>query len=460
VTIGLKKRTAEERAAGLLFSETFRSRDAVERGGATIVGTGTTFSTAGVAFSGSGNLLYNVSGAKIIRAAMTIVIEFTLGFVGNDGVLHYSFDVTTAAGAGRCAITKDAANAIVVTMGSTVVLTVAYATWNAALVAGKNTLIVSTTTGATTAWLNGTSIGTSATAWTLSPAVTLFAVGSSYAGATRWTGTISRFEIYGNVCTAVDEPYLRAGTLISKLDDYLVCVPGTSYYKRVSDGLYVTDVLEKAGITQALMGSDGATAAQFPKVAREAGLVRGFSFDGGDQINVGDLAAFSAAGVDKPFSVAMIAQVDDFSAALALLTKAASLTVGEWALYVLATGLLQFLTIDNSAGANRGRAAGSVAMKKGLLQVVIATYAGTGVVGGFAIYLGGVRVDSANITNGTYTSMADTATDVLVGAGLSTGAVASQLNGKSALPEIFDYCLSPLQAKALTARLLRQSRVA
>jgi hypothetical protein len=156
----------------------------------------------------------------------------------------------------------------------------------------------------------------------------------------------------------------------------------------------------------------------------------------------------------------MIAQVDDFSAALALLTKAASLTVGEWALYVLATGLFQFLTIDNSAGANIGRAAGSVAMKKGLPQVVIATYDGTGVVGGFAIYLEGVRVDSANITNGTYTSMDDTATDALVGAGLATGAVASQLNGKSTLPEIFDYCLSSIQAKALTARLQRIARAA
>lgn len=445
---------------GLLFRLDARSRWAVEEGGATLVGTGTTFGQNGVTFDGNGNLSYAVAGPKILRSTLTFKIKFTLGFSPDDGITRYLFNISTAAGLARTLVAKaGATNLLTISAGNTTtVLSVAYATWSAALVAGENTLIVSTTSGATSAWLNGTLIGTSATAWALQSSPTTFTIGSLYNGTSRWIGTVSALEIYGNTCTDVDEPYLRNGTLISKLDDYLVAIPGTSYYKRASDGLFVTDVDGSAGITQALMGSDGSTAAQFPKVAREAGLVRGFSFDGGDQLNLGDSDALSFTdGVnDLPFSI--VALVTHTSGTTrTLISKCNGISVGEWALYYNTSGTWVFLTIDNDTGAYIGRNGSLVAGAPpfGPPVVVCATYSGSKTTSGFALYKGGNRFDGGNTFAGVYGGMRNTANLVRVGIG-----VTAQHSGDLVLPMIFGYELSPLQVKALGARLQRTARVA
>ncbi|MCK9355576.1 MAG: hypothetical protein M0R22_00275 [Dehalococcoidia bacterium] len=459
MTVGEVIRTPEERAMDLLFKlgHSLTSRDAVERGGATIVGTGTTFGLDGMTLNGSGNLSYSTAGPSVLRASRTTVVEFTLGFSGDDGAIHYFFDYTTLSGTGRFAITKNAANAIVVTIGGTTVLTVAYATWNAALVVGRNVLVLSSITGSTTLWLNGTSIGTSATAWAAVAGMHTFAVGAAYDNGSRFTGTIHRFEIYGNVATAVDEPYLRAGTLISALNDPLAVLPGTSYYKNDA-GLYVTDVGGRIGGT-ALMGSDGATAAQFPTVARSAGLVRGFGFDGGDQVNLGDsdLFSFTDGAVDKPFTLACLAS-QTLASTQALIAKSNGVTAGEYQLGLnVNAGIIEavFLLIDETGVAYIGRT-GSLNVKLlGALTPIIATCSGSGTVAGLRIYAGGIRADTTNTTFGVYARMRNTARTLRVG---NDDSGVMPMRGSVVLPCAFDYEASPLQAKAIGARLLQQSR--
>lgn len=457
MTVGERVRAPELSRLPLLFQERFRSRAAVEKNGATLVGTGTTFSD-GLVLNGSGNLLYTVSGAKILRAALTIKIVFTLGFSGDDGVLHYFIDAATSTPAARFAITKDASNNIVVTAGNTVVLTAAYATWSAQLVAGRNTLIISTTTGATTAWLNGTSIGTSATAWSFAVS-TLFAIGASIANANRYTGTIHEVAIYGNVCTSVDEPYLRQGNLIESIDfsKALAYLPGVTSYQRDSDSLFVTEVGGKGTVKEALMGSDGSTAAQFPGLLTP----RGFSFDGGDQINLGDSDQFSftTGSADKPFSVSALIIPSKFGVGVVMPIISKMDVDGvlyEWIFSVSPLSRsLSFLCYDGSARKGRSSSNNSIDY---LPTVVIGTYGGSGTpLTGVKLYKNGVAFDSANSTSGTYVCMKNTAAACRVG---SDNNASRLFRGVIILPVIWDFELSPLQAKALTARMLRLARAA
>jgi len=438
---------------GLLFKlgHSLTSRDAVERGGATLVGTGTTFGPDGMTLNGSGNLSYAVAGSSILRSTLTFEIEFTITALGKS---QEFFSIATALGAVLCRIGLGVSDALTVTMGGTAVLSVAYATWSSYYNSGaRNTIVVSTTTGATTMWLNGTSVGTSVTAWTPSYTTTLVAIGATYANGTRFVGTIHRFEIYGNVATAVDEPYLRQGTLISALDNPLAVLPGTSYYKNDA-GLYVTDVGGRIGGT-ALMGSDGATAAQFPSIIKP----RGFSFDGGDQINLGDDDRYSFTdGVsDKPFSVAMLAMTPDLAASRTFFSKTTGQTDGEWYCRYTTLGAIAFVLIDSVTLATISVTSANGVLRPGVPFVLIVTSRGNALSTGLSIYRNGISVGT--ITGGVgYLGNHNTALPVRLGLGV-TG-LSGAFSGNEVLPYIFDYEISPLQARALTARLKYQDRVA
>jgi len=449
VTVGEVIRTPEERAMGLLFKlgHSLTSRDKIEAGGATIVGTGTTFGPDGVTFDGNGNLSYAVSGAKISRSTLTIKLDLT--FAVPAGGLCYILDSV----GNNITVHRRADNALWIMAGGALVLNIAYATWSAQLVVGKNKLVISLISGSNAIWLNGISIGTSVTTWALKPSSTVLSIGSSHTNTSRFVGTIHAVEIYGNTSTAVDEPYLRQGTLISALDDPLAVLPGTSYYKNDA-GLFVTDVGGRIGGT-ALMGSDGATAAQFPSIIRP----RGFSFDGGDQINLGndDRYSFTDGVTDKPFSVACIVQ-QNVGAKCLIMGKATASNNGEYILgAILAGGLVRiyFLQIDETAVAwiSRYAVLGVNGLSRG--RVIAATSSGSGTAAGMRIYADGVRVDTNDSPSGVYARMRSTVRPLLVGGG---NAGYTALNGTETLSVIDDKEWSPLQVKALTARLLRLAR--
>ncbi|MFA4974535.1 MAG: hypothetical protein WC683_18160 [bacterium] len=214
MTVGLRDHVPELGRLPLLFRETFPDRDSVERNGATIVGTGTTFGPDGVTFDGNGNLLYNVSGPSILRAGYTIVFTVTFGSALDDDADHMFYDIIGTGG--RQYLWKRSTNTLYWVAGGGLIAELAYATWSVAAVAGKNTFVVSVTSEANYLWLNGVLIKYAATAWSSIKAAQM-TIGCGSGPAQRFVGTIHRFEIYGNVATAVDEPHLRQGTLISAL---------------------------------------------------------------------------------------------------------------------------------------------------------------------------------------------------------------------------------------------------
>jgi hypothetical protein len=455
VTIGLRDFVPELGREPLLFRETFRTRAATLANGASLVGTGTTFGGDGVTFNGNGNLSYAVSGPQILRSTMTFKIEFTLGFAPDEGVTRYFFDYRDAGGTSQFGLYRSAANALACVTNGVANISSAYAVWSAALVAGKNVLVISITSGADSAWLNGVLIASSGGAWTLTRP-TILAIGSRYANDSRFIGTIHNLEIYGSVSDVKDEPLLRNGNLVQGIDfsQALAYLPGRSYYRRSADNLYVTDVGGKGTVSQALMGSDGSTVAQFPGIIRP----NGFSSDGGDQINLGDADQFSFTnGVnDLPFSLSCL--TSQVAGAVAfLMGKATAANNGEYILALFLTAgtvRVYFLQVDETAVATIGRY-GTLGVSDFLRsRAIIVTSDGTGITG-MRIYVGGVRVDTTNATTGVYARMRNTDKTLRI-AGGNAGYTA--LNGNMVLPAVWDKELSPLQVKALTARYLWEAR--
>lgn len=445
--IGEQNAAFELQAAKLLFKEEFRSQDDVERGRATLVGSGTTF-LDGLVLNGSGNLLYAVAGPHVLQAAVTIVIEFTPTFALDDGVDHYFCEFDDGANANRTLIYKSTANALAINAGATTsVVAVVYATLAPVWLSNqKNTLVLSLSSGATNVWLNGTLISSSATSFAWKNFLTRFSIGSRCAGTSRFSGTIHRFEIYGVAATSVDEPHLRLRTLISALDQPLITLPGISSYKRTADSKWVTAARGRAGITEVLMGTDGLTAAQFPLVAQQAELARGFKFDGGDTITVADAPqfTFSNGSADLPFSLSGIFSTD-IAAYRYFFQKSTSATNGEYRFYCDTQGRLNVSIIDATAVAYLYRYSNAV-VRTGEQFVGIATYSGSGVVTGIKIYKKGVRVDANSSFSGTYVRMRDTSLALLLG---------TSLIGNAILPAVWNFEISPMQALALTARLER-----
>jgi hypothetical protein len=577
----------------LLFRETFRNQASVEENGATLVGTGTTFTGDGVTFNGSGNLLYAINGPELLKKTFTVEFDFTFGFATNEGVDRMFFDTGDAAGDGRICLYRPATNDLMIIVCGVTLLSLPHATWGPLVVAGKNTFVfTSIDSGGTYLWINGTLAGSSVTAWALfsnklSKATQLY-IGSQAWNTIRVIGTFHRFEIYGSVATAVDEPKLRAGTLVEdiSIDEALVCLPGTSMYARpsttnllvdgnmeavgvaawsvsgnptvtkellnphsgsqclrvayngtvlpaayqtvmtvgrryrargwargdggaafpsvlegaglvlwtgstsnswqyfdvvftatagwlwlltyaVADGYVewddltlnlmetVTEVIGKAGITEALMGTTGLVTTEFPGIVRP----RGFSFDGGDQINLGDNDQFSFTnGVnDLPYTVGCLARMTNNTPSKTLFSKMRSTAgnVGEWAFFLYITRQLFLLQVDETLGGWIGRVA-TITVNPGVWYVWIATSSGAGVTG-MKIYENGIRIDTTNNNNGSYTCMRNTNDPVKIGV---IAAADSPMLGDIVLPFVFDYELSPLQIRALSARMLRQSRTA
>jgi hypothetical protein len=201
------------------------------------------------------------------------------------------------------------------------------------------------------------------------------------------------------------------------------------------------------------MGSDGATAAQFPSIIKPRGLL----FDGGDRVNMGDDDRYTFADdvSDKPFSLACIFFPTDLTNYRIIIQKGTAVNAGEYVLYMTDVRLIRFLLTDNSTGGYFYRTCSAVNAFRRIPGVLAAVYSGSGVVGGLSFYWNGVRIDSSGVTSGVYTRMRNTANALTVGtsSGGSNGMI-----GNLVLPVIDDKEWSPLQVKAITARLLRLAR--
>jgi len=238
-------------------------------------------------------------------------------------------------------------------------------------------------------------------------------------------------------------------------DNSIITLPGQLGYRRTADSLWVTEALGKAGVTEVLLGSDGATAAEIPTLRQP----RGWSFDGGDQINCGDDDDFSftTGAADEAFSLAARVRLADMSNNYAIIAKASALSAGEYYMYAANNGEVIARVVDNTAAARRGRRTTSQVLWPGIDQTVIFTCDGGNppTLGIWVTPPGGgapVQVDNANSNSGAYVRMYNTGDDLKIG----SGAGLNDFSGDIIVPMVFDWELSPTEIEAL-AEIMRRT---
>lgn len=136
-----------------------------------------------------------LTGGEFDSASVSIVCAFTPDFAPDDGADHILYDNDPAADRFLCI--KRAAGIMTLYLGGTDVATIALATYEGAWVTnGRNVLVISGTSGANKAWLNGILIATSATAWTQKRPTSFFAGSYRTAGAGKFDGQIHLIQVY------------------------------------------------------------------------------------------------------------------------------------------------------------------------------------------------------------------------------------------------------------------------
>ena len=120
-------------------------------------------------------------------------------------------------------------------------------------------------------------------------------------------------------------------------------------------------------------------------------------------------------GGDSKASLLAVFKVDSLAANGTLIAKDAFSGAREWSFWYLSTGAirLSFYGGSSTNSIQRESATGAVVTNK--WYVGIATYDGSATTGGIKTFLNGLRVDTTDVTGGSYTSTADTTREVGIG---------------------------------------------
>lgn len=192
----LNHSTSAERERGLSWASDFQNASAiVEYGGAL---TGTPTFDNGITLDGTNDYItYNNVDGIFNSSTMSFVIKFTPNFATDENATRQFFDATNGS---RFYIVKQNNannNVLGILIGHTLIAEVPEATYNSAWKTNEeNILVVTSTTGDTSAWLNGTQILTNDnTAWT-SKNPTEFYIGSEYDGSSKFDGKINSMKVF------------------------------------------------------------------------------------------------------------------------------------------------------------------------------------------------------------------------------------------------------------------------
>lgn len=175
---------------------------------------------------------------------------------------------------------------------------------------------------------------------------------------------------------------------------------------------------------------DGAAA---PTVIDESLTNKYVDFDGGDEIDMGDLANFDFAPND-PFSITVWINTDQTNTGQGIVTRFEDGT-GDGIVYVLgqsegtAAGGLDFGIFDDSEGAGVRIITAPFILTIGQWHHLAATSAGLTTTNGLALYLDGLLQTPIDSSSGSYTAMENLATPLRVGTRYRNGAQDRQWQG-------------------------------
>jgi len=243
------------------------------KSGITVTGAVPLVFNVGAIFPGTNGNYLSFGGYGTFKTVNSIKAEFNPNFAANDGVLHYLVDST----GGSFRVYKDAANNLVVVFGGTTILTIAYASYSAYWkTSERNVLVVTGITTANEAILNGTSIGTSATAWAVADPATIY-IGADNAGQNTFSGQYHSLMVFVGTVTG-------DRLTVDEAKDFYTGQTYT-YRNRAVLSLPMTSATFDPTNTRILDVSAGKIHASYAAGASAPSKVvgqKGFTFDGGD----------------------------------------------------------------------------------------------------------------------------------------------------------------------------------
>lgn len=195
--------TPSDRARRCVWADMFSTWEQTRRNGVITVG-GSPAINKGVTLDGATNYLkYDVNGLETYNPEQSFHVEFYPTFAANDGLAHYIFDINGP----RVQLQKagvGGTNNLYIANGGILILNIPLATyqglWN---VNGRNLVTAKMVSGANQVWMNGSSLGTSVTAWTPAKATGLY-VGSSIVPSLYTGGIITMLKLYHSSLTQAE----------------------------------------------------------------------------------------------------------------------------------------------------------------------------------------------------------------------------------------------------------------
>lgn len=397
----------------------------------------------GIVLDGTGDYVtYQLSDPLITEAVVTFCVEFTPQFAAADNVLKRIFHSTSG-----FTVTKlqDALNnALRIVMDGVIVADISLATyepyWN---VGERSFLCVTSISGKTNAWMNGTHIlSNDVSAWAFSNLNDLV-VGANVGGGSAFEGTIHSMKVFNREFSVKEgRDYSLGGLFWNYINVPLIDLPMDMENHDPAN----TQTLDISGneYNGTLTGSS----------LKKNTYQTGYDLPGTDEwINLGDNAAFTflSEGSDAAFSVSLMAKMDD-ATGFRMIHKR-DIGQEEWQFTIAADNKVYINCFDNALGGQIGRLVNEDQTPfEGQWVHYVGVYVGNGNSNGFLIYRNGIRVDNQNSSSGSYTRMRNTTSVLSIGE-LQT--VSQHANGTIARVKIWDTDLTPVQILDLYHRELQ-----
>jgi len=247
-----------------------------------------TYDRDGVILDGTNDYLtYAMVGNEFNSAEISIVFEFWPDFNYDEDAYRTLFDGTNPYRYLCYKLKNTDSNTLAIYLGSTLIAAVAEGTYSPYWKVGeRNVLVISGTSGDTSAWLNGNVLfANDATVWTAKNPPNFY-VGAAFSGGQKFDGKIGDVKIFHSLLDAQDALNFYQHDNYTYMNDAILHLP-----MRASEhdptNLRTLDVSSNgqfgSGNENYAEFGDGVTPTKYPTKLQK----RGYSFDGGDYLRTG-----------------------------------------------------------------------------------------------------------------------------------------------------------------------------
>lgn len=265
--------TAAELARGVTWADQFRNSSEIIENGGGIEGNPTY--SKGIVLDGTNDYInYNNVADRFKSASISFVITFVPDFDFDENIVRYLFS-STSEDYRIFKLNNASNNQFQITLGNTLIANIPSATYSPAWRRGaENILVITSTTGDTSAWLNGTQILTNdGSAWT--PVnVTEFYVGAASNGSGPFDGEITGIKVFNVQLTDQEALDISNQVTYNYMNQITANYPMTMAYHDPTNN----QTLDASGNGYHMGWGTGSV----PTRPTKNTTIPGYDFDGGD----------------------------------------------------------------------------------------------------------------------------------------------------------------------------------